>query len=295
MKTLVTGWFSFEHMGASAGDLMARDVVCEWLKQAGHSYDLALAPPFDEGVNWRSIDALEYDQLVFVCGPFASHGPLAGLLQKFAHCRKIGVNLTMMEPLDFGNPFDFLWERDSAAGARPDIALLSKQKLVPVVGLLQIDMQPEYRERDKHAQADQAIHRLADARPMVVVPIDTRLDLANATGLRTASDVESLIARMNVVITTRLHGMVLALKNGIPVIAIDSVSGGAKVTRQAGAIGWPVALSVDRLTDETLQQAFDYCLTEEASHMARKCRDRAIAELLEVRRQFIAALALAER
>ena len=28
MKTLVAGWFSFELMGASAGDLMARDVAC---------------------------------------------------------------------------------------------------------------------------------------------------------------------------------------------------------------------------------------------------------------------------
>ena len=32
MKTLVAGWFSFEQMGASAGDLLARDLVCEWLE-----------------------------------------------------------------------------------------------------------------------------------------------------------------------------------------------------------------------------------------------------------------------
>jgi hypothetical protein len=34
-KTLVAGWFSFEDMGASAGDLMARDLACDGLKQAG--------------------------------------------------------------------------------------------------------------------------------------------------------------------------------------------------------------------------------------------------------------------
>jgi hypothetical protein len=290
MKTLVAGWFSFEQMGASAGDLMARDVVCEWLEQAGHNYDLALAPPFEGGVDWRSIDASAYAWLVFVCGPFASQGPLAELLQRFAHCRIVGVNLTMMEPLDSGNPFDFLWERDSTAYARPDIALLSKQKLVPVVGLLQIDTQPEYKERDKHREANQAIQRLARVRPMVIVPIDTRLDVNNTAGLHTPSEVESLIARMNAVISTRLHGMVLALKNGIPVVAIDSVSGGAKITRQAEAIGWPVVLSIDHLTDDALQRAFDYCLTEEARAAARNCRDRAISVALQVREQFLLAL-----
>jgi exopolysaccharide biosynthesis predicted pyruvyltransferase EpsI len=66
---------------------------------------------------------------------------------------------------------------------------------------------------------------------MAVIAIDTRLD-ENRTGLRTAGEVESLIARMDVVLTTRLHGMVLALKNGVPAIAIDSVAGGAKVRRQ---------------------------------------------------------------
>jgi hypothetical protein len=51
VKTLVAGWFSFELMGASAGDLLARDVACEWLRDAGREYDIALAPPFTGGVN----------------------------------------------------------------------------------------------------------------------------------------------------------------------------------------------------------------------------------------------------
>ena len=55
-KVLVAGWFSFEQMGASAGDLMARDVVCDWLEQAGRSYDVALAPPFSGGLAWREVD-----------------------------------------------------------------------------------------------------------------------------------------------------------------------------------------------------------------------------------------------
>ena len=70
------------------------------------------------------------------------------------------------------------------------------------------------------------------------VKIDTRLD-TNQTGLRTPAEVESVIRKMDVVMTTRLHGLVLAIKNGVPVIAIDPVAGGAKIKRQAESIDWP--------------------------------------------------------
>ena len=75
MKTLVAGWFSFEQMGASAGDLLARDVVCQWLREAKVAYDVALAPPFAGGVDWRAVDPASYDNLVFVCGPFGNGEP----------------------------------------------------------------------------------------------------------------------------------------------------------------------------------------------------------------------------
>ncbi|MBE9168992.1 polysaccharide pyruvyl transferase family protein [Pleurocapsales cyanobacterium LEGE 06147] len=124
---------------------------------------------------------------------------------------------------------------------------------------------------------------------MVAVTIDTGLD-PNTTNLRNAAEVESLIACMDVVITTRLHGTVLALKNGVPVIAIDAIAGGAKVSRQAKTIGWSNVFSVDNLSDEMLAKAFEYCLTEEAKAKAKECRDRAIAGVEQIREQFIAAL-----
>jgi hypothetical protein len=70
MKILVAGWFSFEKCNATAGDLMARDLVCEWIENAGHAYDIALAPPFVGGVDWRSVEPKTYSHVVFVCGPF---------------------------------------------------------------------------------------------------------------------------------------------------------------------------------------------------------------------------------
>ncbi|MCC5652800.1 polysaccharide pyruvyl transferase family protein [Nostoc sp. XA013] len=289
MKTLVVGWFSFRKMYVTAGDLMARDLACEWLEKAGHTYDVALAPPFVGGVDWQSVDPKSYSHLVFVCGPFGFGQLTHEFLQRFSCCRLIGLDLTMLESISIWNPFDVLLERDSSACSRPDITFLSAQPKVPVVGVILVHRQGEYKDRGRHEFANDAINRLITSREMVAVPIDTCLD-PNTTNLRTAAEVESLIARMDLVVTTRLHGTVLALKNGVPAIAIDGIAGGAKVLRQAETIGWETVFTVDNVSDEALQKAFDYCLTQEAREKAFDCRDRAIKVVEQVRDEFILAV-----
>jgi hypothetical protein len=289
MKTLVAGWFSFKNMKVTAGDLMARDLAGEWLERAGHAYDVALDLPFVGGVDWHSVDPKTYSHVVFVCGPFGNGQMMTEFLERFTDCRLIGLDLSMLEPTNEWNPFDVLIERDSSACSRPDITFLSRQAHVPVVGIILAHVQNEYPGKAKHQVANDAINRLIASREMVAVPIDTCLD-PNTTNLRTAAEVDSLIARMDFVVTTRLHGTVLALKNGVPAIAIDAISGGAKVLRQAQTIGWPLVFPVDDLTDDALHKAFDYCQTEEARAKARECRDRAIKVVEEIRNKFIAAL-----
>lgn len=288
-RTLVAGWFSFELMGASAGDLMARDLACAWLHDAAMPYDVALAPPFQGGVDWRGVDPDDYSHLLFVCGPMGNGPPVDEMLQRFAAATRVGLNLTMLHRLDEWNPFDLLWERDSSAAARPDLAMAATVPSVPVVGLILIDQQPEYGSRDRRGDVDVAFDRLLNAREAAVVPIDTRLD-ENKTGLRTPAEVATLIARLDVVLTTRLHGTVLAIKAGVPPLVVDTVSGGAKVSRQAERLGWPALLKVDELTDEALERTFSWCLTSEARSAAIRCRDRALLDIDHVRDDFILAL-----
>jgi hypothetical protein len=289
MKVLVAGWFSFEEMGASAGDLMARDLVCEWLQRAGRSYDVALAPPFPGGVDWTQADPRDYSELVFVCGPLGNGWPVSDLLAKFSRCRRVGLNLSMLEPLDVWNPFDRLWERDSSAMSRPDISFLSTLTRSPVIGLVLIDTQPEYEERGLHERANEALRALA-AEHGAVVAIDTRLD-SNNTGLSAAAHVEALIARMDVILTTRLHGTVLAIKNGVPALAVDSVAGGGKIRRQAEAIGWPYVMPIEAVSDVALRQALADCMTTEARALAQECASRARLMVEQVRAEFVEDLA----
>jgi hypothetical protein len=286
VKTLVAGWFSFEDMGATAGDLYCRDLACRWLEQAGRAYDVALAPPFRGGVDWHSVDPRSYTQVLFVCGPFGNGPPVTEFLERFAGRRLIGLSLSMLEPLETWNPFDLLLERDSSRTSRPDISFLADTPNVPVVGLVLIDAQPEYGANDSRSKANQAIQRLIDSSEMSVVRIDTRLD-TNLWGLRTPAEIESLIARTDLVITTRMHGMVLALKNGVPAVVIDSVVGGAKIDRQGKTIGWPLVFTVDSLTDDALRKAFEHCLTPQARAEARACAEKARTSVEEVRDRFI--------
>jgi hypothetical protein len=288
---LIAGWFSFEQMGATAGDLLVRDLVCEWTRHADVPFDVAVAPPFQGGVDWRTVNPADYSRVAFVCGPFGNGWPIPDFLERFPHCQKVGVNLSMIDPLDVWNPFDLLLERDSSATVRPDLAFAANQKLVPVVGVLLVHPQKEY-QKAMHGEANSAIRRLTETREMAVVNIDTRLDV-NGNGLRTPAEIESLIARMDLVLTTRLHGLVLALKNGVPAVAIDPIPGGAKVWRQARAVGWPSVFTADALDEVSLRQALDYCLSDTARVQARTCCAYAIRELTQVRENFHAFLASA--
>ncbi|HSH58424.1 MAG TPA: polysaccharide pyruvyl transferase family protein [Acidimicrobiales bacterium] len=281
-RALVAGFFSFRRGAATAGDLLARDVTCEWLDEAGLPYDVAVAPPFVGGVDWRAVDPRRYSHLIFVCGPFLDDRGQRALLGRFPHCRLLGLNLSMLAP-GGRNPFDVLLERDSPNTGRPDITLCSSSPKVPVVGFCL----REHAEGTREAHA--AIRRLLNGREMSVVEIDTRLD-TNTTGLRSAAEVESLLARMDVVVTTRLHGMVLALRNGVPVIAIDPQPGGQKIRRQAETIGWPLVFNGEALTDESLQEAFSFCLTPAAREAARECADAGAKALRQVRLAFTGAL-----
>jgi hypothetical protein len=286
VRTLVAGWFSFEQMGATAGDLMTRDLARRVLEEAGHHVDIAVAAPFTGGVDWSTVNPADYQQVVFVCGPCGNGWPLTEFVERFRHTRLVGLNLTMLEPLEVWNPFDLLLERDSSRTSRAELAFICDQPKTPVVGVILVHAQLEYKA-GLHDSAHQMIHRVLRARDVAAVSIDTRLDL-NANGLYSPGQVESLIARMDTVVTTRLHGTVLALKNGVPALVVDPIAGGAKIRRQCETIGWPLVFNADALDQAEFERAFDYSLTEAARVQARECAQRARTMAGEVRDAFLA-------
>ncbi|MEI6948730.1 polysaccharide pyruvyl transferase family protein [Paraflavisolibacter sp. H34] len=291
LKVLIAGWFSFENMGTTAGDLIARDLVCRWLQEAQIGYDVAMTPQFSfpGSLLWQEADPDRYTDVLFVCGPFGNGWPLTDFLARFSGARITGLNLSLLQSLDEWNPFTLLYERDSSAAAHPDITFYAPPPRVPVAGLILVHPQKEYGKRALHEQANTAIDRLTRRHEMSIVPIDTALE-QNAGGLRTPGEVEALIARMDVVLTTRLHGTVLALKNGVPVVPIDPIAGGAKIARQVHTLEWPLLFVAGQLDDALLDNAYAYCLTEEARALARSCALRARHRVEAVRNHLVTDL-----
>ena len=290
MKALLVGWFSFENSDSTAGDFLVCDVVREWLEEAGWECDVALAAPFTGGVSLTEVAPAEYSHAVFVCGPFMRNRLEAEFLARFADHPVAGINLTLPIPLVEWNPFDVLLARDSSEEAHPDLAFVARPSHVPVAGVCLV----EPYDGAIVDVANAAVADLMASRHAAAVPIDTRLDI-NTTGLRTKAEVESLISRMDLLVTTRLHGTVLALKHGVPALAIDPEPGGAKIKRQADTIGWPVVFTADQLDVRALQDAFDYCLSDEARATADACTARARTLIAAAKGPLIEAMKQAQR
>jgi hypothetical protein len=271
MRVLVVGWFSVEDGGATAGDIMARDVACEWLAERGIAYDIAQERRLGPGLDWFRVSPEHYTDLLFVCGPVGRDLPVADMVERFARCRRTALNVSVV-----GDPalrlFDVVIERDGLGSGRPDLALAAPAHRPPVVARVEIP--------GSHAEwadtAHAAFDRLLAGREAAAMAVETRLDPA-IPGRRTAAEVEALIGVADVALTTRLHGLVLALRQGVPAIAIDVFPGGAKVLAQAQALGWPAALSVDAIDDAVLESHLEWCLGDEARALARSSVRRALA------------------
>lgn len=260
MRVLVAGWFSLD-TGATAGDLLVRDVVCAWLADAGIEHDVAVGAPYGDGVHWFRVAPERYTHVVIACGPVVEDMEIGAIVRRFERCRLIALNTSMAGDPAW-RPFDAVIARDGDPGAdpRPDLALIAAAPAVPVVARVEAHRQVEYTAPRPDLVAT-AFDRLLAGRAAAPVVVDTNL-APDVPGRRSPAEVEALIRRADVVLTSRLHGLVLALKHGVPAVAVDPVPGGAKVCAQARALGWPAARPVDAAGDGWLAERFDWCLTE---------------------------------
>ncbi len=123
------------------------------------------------------------------------------------------------------------------------------------------DAQHEYPDA-RHERVHQLIDHVLRALDVAVVEVDTRVDPRNEVGRR-AVDVEAVLADVDAVATTRMHGLVLALRHGVPAVAVDAGPGGAKVSRQGAVLGWPAVQTVDAQSELLSQFTYFASSTEE--------------------------------
>jgi hypothetical protein len=271
-RTLLTGWFSFPDGEVTAGDVLACRRVQALLDRAGLPYDTAWSPGFAPGaLSLRAADPGAYRTLVFVCGPV--HGPQpARLHARFGHCRRIAVGVSVVDPEDPGAAgFHVVLARDGSGGRPlPDLAAVAPlaPDPPPVVGVVLTHGQHEYGARRRHDALSRQLTRWLAGKDCARVEADTRLATDDWRYASTPEQCMALLGAFDIVVTTRLHGLVLGLRAGRPVLAVDPVDGGAKVTAQARALRWPALLGASEVTPHHLDRWWQWCGSAEGSAAA---------------------------
>lgn len=107
--------------------------------------------------------------------------------------------------------------------------------------------QPEYgRTNCKAGRAEALLERAAAT--MSPRPVRISTELAD----NPPDQIRSQLDEVDIVLTTRLHGALLTLARGKPVIAIDQIAGGAKVLPLLTRIEWPYVLPVETASEQQL-------------------------------------------
>ncbi len=277
VRVLLTGWFSFRQGEVTAGDVLALEAVSAMLGAAGVDYDTAWSEIFRPGaLRLDGVRPERYSHLIFVCGPV--HGEqIAGLHRRFARCRRVAIGVTVIDPADPAvTGFDLVLARD---GDRlPPVRDLSAvtaasppRPVIPVVGVILTNGQGEYGERRRHDLATEQITGWLGSKPCAPVLLDTRLDTRDWRLYSTSAAFMSVLTRLDLVVTTRLHGLALALSCGVPALAVDPIAGGGKVTAQADAWRWPGLVPVEQTADlGWLDGLWDWCLSAAGRQAAQE-------------------------
>lgn len=251
-RVLVTGWPSFLHGEATAGDVLAMQAVATQLGTADVPYEMAWSPVFRPGqLTLEDADPARYSHLVFACGP------LSGLLiealhERFAGCRRVAIGVSVIDPADpAAAGFHVILARDSP-GEPPtgDLAVVPRPPLKPVAGVIQVGEQGEYPGRGRHQAVSQSLASWLPGCGCALLPLETRLDSRDWRLCGTPAELESIISRLDLVITMRMHGLVLALK-----------------------LRWPAVLTpgpTGMLDPGTLDRWHGWCLSEAGRRAARR-------------------------
>ena len=270
MRILLAGWPSFLHGEATAGDVLSMNRVRQALEGVGLAVEVAWSPVLRPGaLHLDEADPQRYTHLVFACGPV--HGTqVQWLHSRFPNCCRIAVGVTIIDPADpTVTAFDQVLARDGAARnhttqpARRDLSSAAPVGNVPVVGVVLAPGQPEYGRWRRHDAVHERVTNWLAGQDCTRIPVDTRLDSRDWRHAATPDQIDSLLARLDAVLTTRLHGLVLSLRLGVPALAVDPVAGRGKVSAQAGAWHWPALVSAEIALHGTaeLDRWWHWCLS----------------------------------
>lgn len=265
--TVILWWGTLGYAGkVTAGDLHAVENLSKALAARGHVHAILSHPELGlEGhLNLYDVFALRrtISRIIFVCGPLLDRSFLRDFLAVHPRARKYAVGVSIMPNQDrMTERFDAIVARDGAAESHFDlaphgIAATTSPSLNPPrrVGLCLRGAQGEYGpgRRSEHEKAERLFAETIRRHGFDVHAVDT--ELAPGQG---PEQIAGRFADADLILTTRMHGALLGLAMGRPVIAIDQIPGTAKVTAVLRRVGWPMTFEAATVTQADIDAAVD--------------------------------------
>ena len=278
-RNLLLAWYgSFDGHG-TIGDLLSVTSVARYLTDIGHHVFHASAEEFagiqDHRVDWRLVTPRDFDALIFVCGPIIKHHPLTGeLFQKFQEIHRIGVGVSLLPAGHFNHfdPFDFVLAREGkpevfediaivapmACGARPQVARSRDITIGVALRGAQTEYGPELCLSEPLQEiVANSIRKILDQHGGRSLLIENHLRRSEVL----PDEIEAQYRGCDLVITSRFHGAMLAVRHSIPFIAIDQIKGGAKVLKLVGATGWPYVFPGETVSAERIVESANHLIS----------------------------------
>lgn len=242
------------------GDVMALYNVALELHRRGQSVRIAYHGWLFElnhlRVAWKSCREDDFSALVYVCGPLQRLART--IAERFPRLPAIAVGVSVIENNDATALYPHILARDGPLEASFDLALadigyphlrLEPHHRMPGLGLCLVGPQSEYGHRDHETQFTNRMGEI-----LSILPYRRRhllSTLVRRGPLPYISELE--LQSATTVITNRLHGALVSIYHRRPVVAIDKISSGAKVSRVLRRIDWPVFSLADDETNSVLR------------------------------------------
>src|ERR1700712_41377 len=212
-RVVLVGWASFHHGEATAGDVESLRVASAWLRAAGYLCDVVLSPSMavDGFITEAEVNPVDYSYLVFVCGPLTGW-QVRELHTRFHHCRRLAVGVSVPNPNDpAASGFHRIIARDGPQLTPTlDLACFAEPgPTAPVIGVCLANEQPEYGTSQRHRNVSDQLTSWLNRLDVATVPLNTRLDRGDWRLACNPAQLDALLRRLDVVVTTRLHGLVL--------------------------------------------------------------------------------------
>lgn len=291
-EVLVAWYGSFAGHG-TIGDLLSLESVVGRLAAEGwrvaHASSADIDIPSATRVNHEQVDPGRFAALVFTCGPIiAGHPQTETFFARFRGRPMLGVGVSLLDADHerHANPFTAVLARQGVVERFEDVAIVAPLPVMPpsdragtrpVIGLALRGPQAEYGEANCLWQRTEELARAAAEH--LVQRGGGRLEIIeNHLGRSelTAREIEARYAACDLVVTSRFHGGMLALRHGVPFVAIDQIRGGAKVFPLLAGGGWPHVLRADTADATVVVRAAVAALAVESRPHLAAARDRAV-------------------